>query len=161
MSLSHFSVALIFNSLFLPLLTAAPSPDSSDGTVTATVVESTTLINTQNLKFGTILLEGSSGTIVLSSSGTLSSTSGAAIGGTPQQGIFSLTGTLGQTISIEVVGGHSISCSADVSANLLLAPPPNNLTVSPFNINVGATLNIPADTTGYIECPFTLQAIYP
>jgi hypothetical protein len=102
----------------------AAGPTNGNATATARIIKPLTLVSTQNLNLGTILLSGAGAwtgaTVGISSAGAFSCTNAnVTCSGTTQVATYKVTGTNNQTVTI-TAGNVTMKNANDLTKTLLL-----------------------------------------
>lgn len=121
---------------------------TADATASVNIQTPLTVTKTQDLDFGTVLVDGTAQTVALSAAGVLTCGTGYTCSGTPAVAKFTLNGSSGATVS-------SISAAVQTQfsdTNVVLASPTVSatsatLTGGTANIDVGASVNVAAAVT--------------
>ena len=153
-------VCSVIAGVSLPYAVANAVTVSNNAAVT--IVTPITLTANNNMNFGKVTRPATTGTVVLGSSGAISSLTGGitSVGGTPAAGTVNITGDSTQTVSVTVsntstVAGVSLSNFTGTFGGRTLAS--NTLTAATLTggvdvMRLGATLTInsvaPGFTTG-------------
>lgn len=133
--------------------TAAPVGASTPATARAKIVKPLTLTKTQDLDFGTVLLQNVTGptTVSVSSTGVATCGTGTVCSGTTQQAIYNVTGTNNQVIRVFSAATNLVNANDSTTIVFTPAAPatvtmPNSGNTG-VNFNVGGAIALTATTT--------------
>ncbi len=146
--------------------------ESATATATGTIVTPISIENAEDMNFGNVAVQSTSGgTVVLAPSGSRSVTGGVtlpAIEGTVSAASFDIEGAPNYTYSISLPSAATTvsSGSNTMTVNAFTSDPSTTGTLSASGIetiNVGATLNVDAAQASGVyesETPFTVTVNY-
>jgi hypothetical protein len=122
---------------------------SATANATATLVTPIAISKTVDMDFGTVAASATSGTVVLATDNSLSSTGGVSLpGGTSTAAQFDVTGEGTSTFSISLPSSITLASGTDnLTVDNFVSTPATTgtLTSGAATVKVGATLNVPAN----------------
>jgi len=143
---------------------------SASANASVTLITPIAITKTVDMNFGNVAVGTSPGTVVLAPAGTRTATGGVTLPvttGTVTAASFTVTGAANYTFSISLPASSitlkSGANSLTVSTFLSTPTPTGTLTGGTATLNVGATLNVPANQAAGVyttDTPFTVTVNY-
>ncbi len=130
---------------FTAFLVSGDRAEAITGNASAQIAIPVTIAETTALDHGTVTASGSLGTVTISVAGVRGVTGGvAALGGSPSQGIFSVTGEQNSAFTTTMDPTSTLSGPGAPMVATLGNDAPANLTTGSATINVSSSLAVAA-----------------
>ena len=133
---------------FTAFLVSGDRAEAITGNASAQIAIPVTIAETTALDHGTVTASGSVGTIDITTAGVRSVTGGvAALGGSPTQGVFTVTGEAANAFTTTMDPTSSLTGPGTAMVATLTNDAPANLTAGSATINVASNLAVGANQT--------------
>ncbi len=133
---------------FTAFLVSGDRAEAITGNASAQIAIPVTIAETTALDHGTVTASGSLGTVTISVAGVRGVTGGvAALGGSPSQGVFTVTGEAANAFTTTMDPTSSLSGPGTAMIATLGNDAPANLTAGAATINVSSSLAVAASQT--------------
>ena len=143
-------------------LVSGERAEAITGNASATIAIPVTIAETTALDHGTVVASGSVGTVTISVAGVRGVTGGVtALGGSPSQGIFTVTGEAANAFTTTMDPTASLTGPGTAMVATLGNDAPANLTAGSATINVSSSLAVGASqTVGAYSGTYTITVNY-
>ena len=147
---------------FTAFLVSGDRAEAITGNASAQIAIPVTIAETTALDHGTVTASGSVGTVDITTAGVRSVAGGvAALGGSPTQGVFTVTGEANNAFTTTMDPTSSLSGPGTAMIATLSNDAPSNLTTGSATINVGSSLAVAASqTAGAYSGTFSITVNY-
>ncbi len=133
---------------FTAFLVSGERAEAITGNASAQIAIPVTIAETTPLDHGTVTASGSLGTVTISVAGVRGVTGGVtALGGSPSQGIFAVTGEASNAFTTTMDPTSSLTGPGTAMIATLGNDAPSNLTAGSATVNVGSSLAVAASQT--------------
>ena len=143
-------------------LVSGERAEAVTGNASVQIAIPVTVAETTALNHGTVTASGTVGTVTISNAGVRGVTGGvAALGGSPSQGIFTVTGEGTSAFTTTVSATSSLSGPGTAMIATLTPTAPANLTAGSATVNVASSLAVAANqTAGAYAGTYTVTVNY-
>ena len=144
------------------LLVSGERSEAITAGASAQIAIPVSIVETTPLDHGTVTASGSLGTVVVSVAGARSVTGGVAeLGGSPTQGVFTITGEANSAFTTTMDPTSSLTGPGTAMVATLSNDAPANLTAGSATINVASDLAVGANqTSGAYSGTFSITVNY-